>query len=45
MSYSKAARLHREWPVPEEPKKDTKWGFGLKKKPKGHKHEKLAEQR
>jgi hypothetical protein len=36
---------YREWPVPEEPKVDTKYGFGQKKKFKGHKHEKLAIER
>ena len=35
----------REWPAPEEPKKDTKYGFGLKKTPKGHKHDKINELR
>lgn len=35
----------REWPLPEQPKKVTKYGFGLKRKPKGHKFEKKNEQR
>lgn len=35
----------KEWPLSEEPKEGTRFGFGQKKKAKGHKHDKVAIER